>query len=99
MSSCEKGLCFSYSLRPSFRRDLAFDSSGRAGRSAQKFDPNAMIVILSSMMQENLITEAILAGAKDYIVKPFQTEEVLKVIETATEIARPTELKMFSRAG
>jgi two-component system chemotaxis response regulator CheY len=49
-----------------------------------KFDPQAVILILSSMMQENLVTEAVLAGAKDYIVKPFQTEEVLKVIRDAT---------------
>ena len=45
-----------------------------------KFDPDATILILSSMMEENLVTEAIVAGAKDYILKPFQTEEVLKVI-------------------
>ena len=30
-------------------------------------DPAAIIVILSGMMQENLVTEAIIAGAKDYI--------------------------------
>ncbi len=70
-----------------------------ATKRIMKFDPNAVIVILSSMMQENLITEAILAGAKDYIVKPFQTEEVLKVMQTATESARPNELKMFSGAS
>ena len=70
-----------------------------ATKRIMKFDPNATIVILSSMMQENLITEAILAGAKDYIVKPFQTEEVLKVMETVTQTSRPTELKMFGGAG
>ena len=44
------------------------------------FDPTAQIVILSAMMQENLVTEAILAGAKDYIMKPFQTEDVARVL-------------------
>ena len=51
-------------------------------RAILNLDPAAKIVILSGMMQENLVTEAILAGAKDYIVKPFQTEDVLKVIRT-----------------
>ena len=48
-----------------------------------KMDSSACIVILSAMMQENLVTEAILAGARDYVVKPFQTEEILKVIHQA----------------
>ena len=51
-----------------------------ATRQILRNDPDANILILSSMMQENMVTDAILAGAKDYIVKPFQTEEVLKVI-------------------
>jgi two-component system chemotaxis response regulator CheY len=51
-----------------------------ATKQIMRNDPTANILILSSMMQENMVTEAILAGAKDYIVKPFQTEEVLKVI-------------------
>jgi two-component system chemotaxis response regulator CheY len=40
----------------------------------------ARIVVLSAMMQENLVTESIMAGARDYIVKPFHTEEVLRVL-------------------
>lgn len=70
-----------------------------ATKRIMKFDPAANIVILSSMMQENLITEAILAGAKDYIVKPFQTEEVLKVMQAACEDIRISELKMVSGAS
>jgi len=45
-----------------------------------QFDPRAQIVILSAMMQENLVTEAIIAGAKDYIMKPFQTDDVARVM-------------------
>jgi two-component system chemotaxis response regulator CheY len=51
-----------------------------ATRTIVRSFPDAKIVILSAMMQENLVTEAILAGAKDYIVKPFNTEDVLKTI-------------------
>jgi two-component system chemotaxis response regulator CheY len=51
-----------------------------ATRKILKIDPDAKVLILSSMTEENLVTEAIHAGAKDYITKPFQTEDVLKVI-------------------
>jgi two-component system chemotaxis response regulator CheY len=53
-----------------------------ATRAILKNDPDAKIVILSGMMQENLVSEAIMAGAKDYIVKPFQTDEVMRVLES-----------------
>ena len=49
-------------------------------RMILKQDPQAKIIILSAMMQENLVTEAILAGAKDYILKPFNSEEVIKTV-------------------
>ena len=55
-----------------------------ATREILKLDVEAKIIVLSAMLQENLVTEAILAGAKDYIVKPFQTDEVLKVIQNVT---------------
>jgi two-component system chemotaxis response regulator CheY len=51
-----------------------------ATRMILKSDPDARIVILSAMMQENLVADAILAGAKDYIIKPFHTDEVMKVM-------------------
>ena len=51
-----------------------------ATRMILKLDPEAKIIILSAMMQENLVTEAILAGAKDYILKPFNSEEVIKTV-------------------
>jgi two-component system chemotaxis response regulator CheY len=52
----------------------------QATKEIIRFDPSAQIIILSSMMQENLVTEAIHAGARDYIIKPFVTEEVMKVL-------------------
>jgi len=53
-----------------------------ATREILKFDPEARIIVLSAMMQENLVSDAIMAGAKDYILKPFQTDEVMKVIQS-----------------
>ncbi len=55
-----------------------------ATRTILKKFPEAKIVVLSAMMQENLVADAILAGAKDYIIKPFQTDEVLRVLNAVT---------------
>ena len=53
-----------------------------------QINPSAKVVILSAMMQENLVTEAIVAGAKDYIMKPFQTDEVARVLKQAFQNAQ-----------
>jgi two-component system chemotaxis response regulator CheY len=45
-----------------------------------EIDAHANILILSALSQEYLATEAILAGAKEYILKPFQTQEVNRAI-------------------
>ena len=44
-------------------------------------DPNAKIIMCSSMGQQNFIVKSIQAGAKDFIVKPFQEETVIKSIK------------------
>ena len=43
-------------------------------------DPDAMVVMCTAMGQKNMVVEAIQAGAKDFIVKPFQPERVLEAI-------------------
>lgn len=43
-------------------------------------DPEAMVVMCTAMGQKNMVVEAIQAGAKDFIVKPFQPERVLEAI-------------------
>jgi two-component system chemotaxis response regulator CheY len=45
-----------------------------------KFDPQAKVIMCSALGQESLIAESIEAGAKDFIVKPFQPAKVLKVV-------------------
>lgn len=44
-------------------------------------DPDARIVVCSALGQKHLIIDAIQAGAKDFIVKPFKKEQVLEVVE------------------
>ena len=40
-------------------------------------DPTARVVMLTALGQESVVLEAIKAGARDFIVKPFDAERVL----------------------
>ncbi|NLJ91079.1 MAG: response regulator [Clostridiales bacterium] len=44
-------------------------------------DPSAKVIMCSAMGQQAMVIESIKAGAKDFIVKPFQAERVLEAIE------------------
>lgn len=46
-----------------------------------KEDKNAKILMVSAMGQQQLVVEAIQAGAKDFIVKPFEPSRVLSAID------------------
>jgi two-component system chemotaxis response regulator CheY len=52
-----------------------------AVREIVKVNPTAKILICSSMGQQSLVVEAIQAGAKDFIVKPFQPSNVLDSVK------------------
>src|SRR5690606_20563944 len=54
-----------------------------ATRRILKLDREARIVLISAMGQENLVMDAINAGARDYILKPFSASDVLKTVERA----------------
>ncbi len=51
-----------------------------AVREIVKLDPQAKIIMVSAMGQHALVVEAIQAGAKDFIVKPFQPSRVVEAI-------------------
>lgn len=46
-----------------------------------KQDPNAKVIMCSAMGQQIMVVEAIQAGAKDFIVKPFSEERILEALE------------------
>lgn len=52
----------------------------QALKAIKAIDPNASIVMCTAMGQKNMVVEAIQAGAKDFIVKPFQPERVLEAM-------------------
>lgn len=54
-----------------------------ATRHIVKQDKNAVVVMVSAMDQMNLIMEAIHAGARDYIQKPFSSKDVARVLDRA----------------
>lgn len=52
-----------------------------AVREICKHDPNAKVLMCSAMGQQALVVEAIQAGAKDFVVKPFQPSRVLETVQ------------------
>jgi two-component system chemotaxis response regulator CheY len=44
------------------------------------YDPDAKIIMVSAIGQQAIVIDAIQAGAKDFIVKPFLPERVLEAI-------------------
>ncbi|MBC7345084.1 MAG: response regulator [Clostridia bacterium] len=51
-----------------------------AVREIKKQDPQARIIMCSAMGQQLMVMEAIQAGARDFVVKPFQQERVLQAL-------------------
>lgn len=45
-------------------------------------DPDATVVMCSAMGQEAMVIDAIKSGAKDFIVKPFKPDRILKTVQS-----------------
>lgn len=45
-----------------------------------KFDPDAKVVMISAMGQERMVKEAIICGAKSFIVKPYKEEHITQTL-------------------
>jgi two-component system chemotaxis response regulator CheY len=52
-------------------------------KEIRELDPEARVVMCSAMGQQSMVIESIQAGARDFIVKPFQPDRVLEAIQKA----------------
>lgn len=53
----------------------------QALKEIKKIDGNAKVIMCSAMGQQAMVIDAIQAGAKDFIVKPFQADRVIEAIK------------------
>jgi len=56
-----------------------------AVKGIMELDPGARVVMCSALGQEALVMEAIQAGAKDFIVKPFKPDSVVTTLAKVLE--------------
>ncbi len=49
-------------------------------KKIREHDSNAKVIVCSAMGQQAMVIEAIQAGAKDFIVKPFQHSRVVEAL-------------------
>ncbi|SDG69107.1 response regulator [Desulfosporosinus hippei] len=50
-------------------------------KAIKAINPKAMVVMLTALGQEGMVKEAIISGAKNYLVKPFTEERLLQVLD------------------
>ena len=47
-------------------------------KAIMAFDPNARVAMVTALGQQSMVMEALQAGARDFVVKPFQAPRVLE---------------------
>lgn len=50
-------------------------------KEIRKLDSDARVAMVTAMGQQSIVMEALQAGAKDFVVKPFDADRVLAAIE------------------
>jgi two-component system chemotaxis response regulator CheY len=53
----------------------------RALKEIMSFDPNARVAMVSAMGQKSMVVEALEAGARDFVMKPFDSGRVLQAVQ------------------
>ncbi|AGC68772.1 chemotaxis protein CheY [Thermoclostridium stercorarium subsp. stercorarium DSM 8532] len=52
----------------------------QALKEIRKFDANSKVIMISALGQEAYVREAVLSGAKGFIVKPFKEDYVIQTL-------------------
>lgn len=55
----------------------------QAVKEIRRFDSNARIIMCSAMGQQHMVLDAVSAGARDFVVKPFDQARVLQAVTKA----------------
>lgn len=55
----------------------------QALKKIKSHDAGCKVIMCSAMGQQSMVIDAIQAGAKDFIVKPFQADRVIEAIKKA----------------
>ena len=53
----------------------------KALKKIKEADSSALVIMCSAMGQQAMVIESIQAGAKDFIVKPFQADRVIEAVK------------------
>ena len=84
----EKAIHLYQKLKPDVvTMDITMPNMGgvEAVKNIIKLDPKAQICMVTAMGQETFVKQSIIAGAKNFIVKPFKEEKVITVIRTLAD--------------
>lgn len=57
------------------------------------FDHNANVIMVSAMGQKTKVIDALTAGAKDFVVKPFLHDRILEALTRIEEQLNPDQNK------
>ena len=71
-------------LRPDFvTMDIVMPDMGgiQAVREIRSYDDDARILMCSAMGQQSLVDEAMEAGAREFVVKPFDPSSLLEAVQ------------------
>lgn len=53
----------------------------QAVREIKAFDPDATVIMCTAMGQQAMVVDAIQAGAKDFLVKPFSPDRIVEALQ------------------
>ncbi|WP_027326897.1 response regulator [Helicobacter pametensis] len=73
------------------KSDVVLLSANAGGSLCEMFirqNPQAIVIMMIAYVSEDTVTKPIKAGAKDYIMKPFMLDELLRKIEHQLECQR-----------